>query len=246
MKIQIIITLKINSLAVFHSHWICVADTNLFLFLIGSTRQLDRFCRTVSRVFDFWLNDSLRPRGKQKLSKLLCFFVFGTKTWWPRVVTMMCLLRCSVCCGVWCDVMWCIIFLLHCPVLFCVVLRSCAALWCLVLCRYVFYFFCFCSFFPVIAACVCLCCFVVLCCVVLWCNVFCCSDTLVHVVCTRFMHIFTYCARCRVCVCVCVCVRERVCIWVSMVRMCLFFVFDIFFILFCFLFLSRFKSRFIE
>ena len=215
-----------NSLAVFHSHWRCVADTNLLLFLIGSTDQLDRFCPTVSRVFDFWLNDSLRPRVKQKLSKLLCFFVFVTKTWWPRVVTMMCLLRCSVCCGVWCDVMWCIIFLLHCPVLFCVVLRSCDALWCLVLCRYVFYFFCFCSFFPVIAACVCLCCFVVLCCVVLWCNVFCCSDTLVHVVCTRFVHIFTYCARV-------VSVWEFAfeCQWFACV---LFLIFFSFFFVFCF------------
>ena len=108
-----------NSLAVFHSHWRCVADTNLLLFLIGSTDQLDRFCKTVSRVFVFWLNASLRPRGKQKNSKLLCFFRVREENlvaargdcgvlfmlWW--------MMRCDVLCA-FCNVLCCVLFVLFC------------------------------------------------------------------------------------------------------------------------------------
>ena len=106
-KIKIIIVLKMNSLAVFHSHWRCVAAPNLLLFLIGSTDQLDVFCPTVSRVFDFWLNDSLRPRGKQKLAKLLCFF----RVWDQNLVAargdydVLVVLQCVLWCVMRCDAM---------------------------------------------------------------------------------------------------------------------------------------------
>mgnify|MGYP006963456566 CR=1 FL=1 len=112
-----------NSLAVFHSHWRCVADTNLPLFLIGSTDQLDRFCPTVSRGFDFWLNDSLRPRGKQKLSKLLCFF----RVWDENLVAA------PGDCGVF-FMMW--------YVMWCDVLRNFYTAFCTVLCCVLFVLFC--------------------------------------------------------------------------------------------------------
>ena len=66
MKIKIIIVLKSNALAVFHSHWSNFAAMKPLLFLIGSTDQLDAFCGTVSQLFEFWLNASFRPPGKQK------------------------------------------------------------------------------------------------------------------------------------------------------------------------------------
>ena len=53
MKIKIIITLKSNALAVFHSHWSNFAAMKPLLFLIGSADQLDTFCGTVSRLFEF-------------------------------------------------------------------------------------------------------------------------------------------------------------------------------------------------
>ena len=53
MKIKIIIVLKSNALAVFHSHWSNFAAMKPLLFLIGYTDQLDAFCGTVSQLFEF-------------------------------------------------------------------------------------------------------------------------------------------------------------------------------------------------
>ena len=53
MKIKIIIVLKSNAFAVFHSHWSNFAAMKPLLFLIGSTDQLDAFCDTVSQLFEF-------------------------------------------------------------------------------------------------------------------------------------------------------------------------------------------------
>ena len=127
---------KTYSLAVFNSHWCCVADTNLLLFLIGSTDQLDRFCRTVSRLFGFWLNASLRPRGKQKPVKN-CPFVCGRE----NLVAArgdydgLFVLRC-VCCGVWYDVIWCVLFCSAFLYVFCVIVMPCDVLWCVTVAGY--------------------------------------------------------------------------------------------------------------
>ena len=63
IKIRKFSTLKENYLAVFNSHWSNFAVMKPLLFLIDSTDQSDRFCPTVSRLFEFWLNVSFRPWG---------------------------------------------------------------------------------------------------------------------------------------------------------------------------------------
>ena len=68
--------MKVNALAVFHSHWCNFAAMKPLIFLIGSTDQLDRFGRTVSRAFQLRLNASYRPRGRQKSAN---FVVVGVK-----------------------------------------------------------------------------------------------------------------------------------------------------------------------
>ena len=66
MEKKIFFVSKVNAPPVFNSHWCNFADMKPLLFLIGSTDQLDTFCGTVSQLFEFWLNTSFRPPGKQK------------------------------------------------------------------------------------------------------------------------------------------------------------------------------------
>ena len=114
MKIKIIIVLKSNALAVFHSHWSNFAAMKPLLFLIGSTDQLDAFCGTVSQLFEFWLNVSFRPPGKQKTANF-CALLECVKTWWPSVTTVTCFL----CLEVWHDVCVFALYLLLLLLFFC-------------------------------------------------------------------------------------------------------------------------------
>ena len=219
-KIKIIIVLKMNALAVFHSHWSCVADTNLLLFLIGSTDQWDRFCPTVSRVFGFWLNASLRPRGKQKNCKTFVFF----RVWDENLVAargdydVLFVLQCVLWCVMRCDGIYSFFALL-----FCALLCRCDVLCCVVMCCTVL--LCvgfFCSFSPVIACDMCFFCVAVLSCAVLWCDVMCCVVlSRSHMLCVRALHMYSR-------IVLVSCPREF-CMWVyPMVHMFLFFVFTFF------------------
>ena len=99
MKNKIIYVLKLNALAVFNSHWRNFAAMKPLLFLIGSTDQLDVFCPTVSRPFEFWLNASFRPRGKQKTASfcaLLCVWAQNLVTTYDDCGTLLCALMCVV------------------------------------------------------------------------------------------------------------------------------------------------------
>ena len=134
MKNKIIYVLKLNALAVFNSHWRNFAAMKPLLFLIGYADQLDVFCPTVSQPFEFWLNASFRPRGKQKTANfcaLLC--VWGSKLGdhVRRLRCTFCALVCIVVCDV-CDIM-CVFFALLFCVCFCAFVLSRAVLWCAVM-----------------------------------------------------------------------------------------------------------------
>ena len=109
MKVKIFIILKSNALAVFHSHWSNFVAVKPIHFLIDSTDWLDAvFCDTVSRLFEFWLNDDFHPRDKQKQKdKFWCSFLLcGVKTWWPSVTTVTCFF--VLWWVMWCAVMGCV------------------------------------------------------------------------------------------------------------------------------------------
>ena len=140
MKIKIIIALKSNALAVFHSHWSNFAAMKPLLFLIGSADQLDVFCPTVSRSFEFWLNVSFRPRGKQKTASfcdLLCVWVQNLVATYDdcgALFVLWCVL-CCVMCVILCTLFFCTallcVFLCFC-VLSCYLVMCCDVLCCVV------------------------------------------------------------------------------------------------------------------
>ena len=124
MKNKIIYVLKLNALAVFNSHWRNFAAMKPLLFLIGYADQLDVFCPTVSRPFEFWLNASFRPRGKQKTASfcaLLCVWaqnLVATYDDCGALFVLWCVLWCAMC------VILCTFFL-HCSSL-CVFVLLCS------------------------------------------------------------------------------------------------------------------------
>ena len=132
MKNKIIYVLKLNALAVFNSHWRNFAAMKPLLFLIGSTDQLDVFCPTVSQPFEFWLNASFRPRGKQKTASfcaLLCVWAQNLVATYDD---------CDALFALWCVLWWamcvilCVLFLLCSSVcvfvLLCSLVLSCGVL----------------------------------------------------------------------------------------------------------------------
>ena len=123
VKIKIIIVLKVNVFDVFmsHPHWCNFADMNHYFFLISSTDQLDGFCPTVSQLV------------------VLCVRAENLVAWF----------WCVVCCrGVWCDTMWCALFLICCSVSFFVI--PCVVM-CCVFCVGCTFFCWLCEIFFVIA-----------------------------------------------------------------------------------------------
>ena len=118
MKNKIIYVLKLNALAVFNSHWRNFAAMKPLLFLIGSADQLDVFCPTVSQPFEFWLNASFRPRGKQKTASfcaLLC-------VWTQNLVATYD--DCDALFVLWC-VLWCAMCVIFCTLFFALIFSVC-------------------------------------------------------------------------------------------------------------------------
>ena len=71
MENIIFFMLKMNTLAVFHSHWFNFSDMKPLIFLIDSTDQSDTFCPTVSRPFELRLNASFRFTGQRNFGNLV-------------------------------------------------------------------------------------------------------------------------------------------------------------------------------
>ena len=123
-KIKIIFKGKMNPQMLFHSDWFGFGDTKLLISVTESTDQSTMHYPTVSRPFEFWLNASFRPRGKQKTASfcaLLCVWaqnLVATYDDCDALFVLWCVLWCAMC------VILCTFFL-HCSSL-CVFVLLCS------------------------------------------------------------------------------------------------------------------------